>query len=166
MASTFTNADGLTRRYGGDGIPSVGGVHKVVTYGAGGVLVVDFDVDNLPGFDKDAGGGSTPDSFSSLKAYLPAGAWIKSATILVKTALAGTTPTLTIGTYEQDGTVIDADGIDAAVAAADLAANKVVLCNGAQVGGTASLAADAYIVAVTGGTATAGAFRLVVEYVI
>tara|TARA_R110002110_G_scaffold25998_5_gene96063 strand:+ start:874 stop:1092 length:219 start_codon:yes stop_codon:yes gene_type:complete len=62
---------------------------------------------------------------------------------------------------------IDADGIDAAIAKADLAANKAVACNGALVGGTATVgAADAYVGALYATAAfTAGAGKLVIEYI-
>jgi len=163
-----TNADGLTRRYGGVGHEQIGNARATSVYGAVGQVVVDFTYDNLPGFDEDAGGGSTPDSFSGLQAYIPAGSYITSAVLVVTTAFdsAGDNATLTIGLYEQDGTEIDADGIDATIAEADLVANKAVACNGALVGGTATVGAeDAYIVASTANTPTAGAARLVVTYV-
>jgi hypothetical protein len=167
MASLYTNADGLTQAYGPVRTPALGYVKKVSGGPTGGVLVVDFDVNNLPDFDQDASGGGTMDSFGELQAYVPANAYIKSATILVQTALSGgTTPTLTVGLYKKDGTAIDADGIDATIAAAALAAGKVVDCDGALVGGTDGIGAAAgYIKAATAGGPTAGAFRLIVEYV-
>ena len=161
-----TNSDGLTRRYGSVGHDGVGNIRATSVGGAGGQLVIDFTWDNLPGFDEEAGGGTTPDSFSGLQARIPGGSYIESAYLVVKEAMTGTTGTLTIGTYEQDGTVIDADGIDAAIAQAALAADRAVDCDGAQVGGTVTVGAeDAYIRAVTGGTVTGGEFRLVVNYV-
>lgn len=168
MASTFTNADGLTRRYGGDGIPSVGNARATCVYGAVGQVVVDFTYDNLPGYDRDAGGGETPDSFSGLQAYVPAGSYISSALLVVTEEWDsdGDDCTLTIGLHEKDGTVIDADGIDDAIAEAAMAANTAVACDGDLVGGTATVGADdAYIRATTANSPTAGAARLVVTYV-
>lgn len=167
MSELYTNADGLTQAYGAVRVPAEGYTRKINTSSLGGTLVVDFDVNNLPSFDEDASGGSTMDSFGDMQAFLPAGAWIQSATLLVKEAIAGgTTPTLTIGTYQKDGTVIDADGIDAAVAAGDLGANAVVKCDGAQVDSTSSLANSGYIVATTSGDPTGGSFKLVIEYMV
>jgi hypothetical protein len=165
MTVRYTNADGLTQQYGTkDAQNHLMRSHRVA--GAVGQLVIDFSWDNLPGFDEGADQSATMTRFSEQQAFLPAGAWIKSATLLVQSAMTGTTGTLTIGTYQKDGTVIDADGIDAAIAQADLAANKVVLCNGDQVGGVNGVGANAaYVRATTGGTVTGGEFRLVIEYV-
>lgn len=97
---------------------------------------------------------------------IPANSRIKSATVRVITPLAGTSPTVTIGITEPDGSVIDADGIDVAIALANLnAVGETVVCNGALVGNTAGIGAAAgQIVVTTGGTVTAGKFTLDVEY--
>lgn len=100
--------------------------------------------------------------------FIPAGSYITDAYLVVETAFtSGGAATLTIGTYESDATAIDADGIDATVAVAALAANKAVACDGAQVGGTATVGAnDAYVQLIYGTAAyTAGAAKLVIEYV-
>ena len=66
---------------------------------------------------------------------IPANSFIVSATLRVLTAIDGTTPTLTIGLVEKDGTTIDADGIDAAIAESAIdAVGETVLCDGALVG--------------------------------
>ena len=101
-------------------------------------------------------------------AFIPAGAYITKASLVVTTAFtSGGSATLGIGLQQADGTIIDADGIDAAVAVADLAANKAVVCNGALVGGTATVgAANAYMSLVYATAAfTAGAAKLVIEYI-
>ena len=98
---------------------------------------------------------------------IPAGAYITKASIAVETAFtSGGSATLTIGLIEADGTVIDADGIDASIALAALGADKAVACDGALVGGTALVAEDAKL-RLTVGTAgyTAGKARLMVEYI-
>lgn len=101
--------------------------------------------------------------------FIPAGSYIKSATIVVTQAAAsGTNIDIGLSSLASDGTesVIDANGIDAAVATADLAANKAVVCNGALVGGTATIgAANAYVTTGSTGTYTAGKFKLVIEYI-
>lgn len=116
-----------------------------------------FDYNDLPAVDAD----------NEMLALLPSGAAIVSAHIKVLTAMTGTSGTLTIGTYQADGGgVIDADGIDAAVAQAALTAGAIIVCDGAHVGAGAVAQERAAIVAVTGGTVTAGSFQLVVEYTV
>jgi len=115
-----------------------------------------FNYDDLPAVDAD----------NEMLALLPAGSQIVSAHLIVDTAMAGTSGTMTIGTYQADGGgAIDLDGIDVAVAQAALLADTTIVCDGAQIGGGIVLAERAAIVVVTGGTVTAGAFRLIVEYI-
>jgi hypothetical protein len=169
MPTRHTNNDGLVRQYGlrdaETNIPREGNTDGHVKQ-----LVVHFGASNLPGFDKDAGGGSTPDSFSDAAPHIPAGAWIKSATVIVKTAFTiGAADTIDIGLYQQGGTAIDDDGIDSAVAAAALADNLAVVCDGALVGGTAGVGAnDAYLKIIANAddaNITAGDALLVIEYI-
>ena len=116
-----------------------------------------FSYDDLPAVDAD----------NEMLAVLPAGAMITAAYIKVDTAMAGSSGTLTIGTYQADGGgAIDLDGIDVAVAQAALIANTTIVCDGAQIGGGIVLAERAAIVAVTGGTVSAGEFTLYVEYTV
>ncbi len=101
-------------------------------------------------------------------AFIPAGSYITSAHLLVSTAFtSGGSATLTIGTYTQAGAAVDADGIDAAIALAAIGADKAVACDGAAVGGTATVGgADVYVEAIYGTAAlTAGEAKLVIEYI-
>ena len=112
--------------------------------------------------------GSSADTPQDHDAFIPAGSYITGAHLIVTTAFtSGGSATLTIGTYQQDGTTVDADGIDATIALAALAANKGVACDGAAVGGTATVGAnDVYIEAIYGTAAfTAGEAKLVIEYI-
>ncbi len=97
---------------------------------------------------------------------IPANSFIVSATLRVITPIAGTTPTLTVGLVEKDGTTIDADGIDVAIAEADLSVvGETVLCDGALVAGLQGIGAErGQLVVTTGGTVTAGKFSLEIEY--
>lgn len=101
--------------------------------------------------------------------FIPAGAYIKSATAVVtEAAVGGTNVNIGLSSLAADGTVsvIDADGIDQTVATAALAANKAVVCNGALVGGADTIgAANAYVTTGATGTYTAGEFKLVIEYI-
>ena len=97
---------------------------------------------------------------------IPGNSFIESATLRVLTAIDGTTPTLTIGLVEKDGTTIDADGIDAAIAESALdAVGETVLCDGALVAKLVGIGAeDGQLVVTTGGTVTAGKFSLEIVY--
>jgi hypothetical protein len=99
---------------------------------------------------------------SNLAQTIPANASIVEATLYVDDAWVGGT-NLTIGLYQADGTVIDADGLVAATITATLTANKVVTGAGALVGTTIGANAG-QLVAATTGTYTAGSARVVVKF--
>jgi len=99
---------------------------------------------------------------------IPAGAYITKAYIISETTFtSGGAATLTVGLQESDGTAIDADGIDAAIAIAALTAGDVVLCDGALAGGVLTVGSEDAYVSMLYGTAayTAGAAKLVIEYI-
>lgn len=152
----YTNADGLRVLMHGD----AGQVRKV-----GGTadeqLRVIIDLATL-------GTSVTVNDIDVYDAVIPAGSVITSATLAITdAATSGGSATLTIGTYGEDGTAIDADGIDAAIALTAIdAANDVVRCDGAQATGVAGkLAVDAHVKAIYGTAAfTAGTAVLLVEY--
>lgn len=152
MSVDWTNSDGLEVRFTGpeanqSGAESVGGATKE--------LVVDFNFAEA----------ITAAAWAH-ESFIPANAYIKSATLIVTSAMTGSSGTLTIGLAQKDGTVIDADGIDAAVAQATLIASAVVKCDGALAGGTAAIgAADGYVYTSLGGTVSGGRGRLVIEYI-
>lgn len=149
----WTNSDGLEVRFKNpDAGPTGAGLS---TMGAVKNISVDFDFAT-----------AITAAADGHEAFIPANAYIKAATLIVISAMTGTSGTLTIGLAQKDGTVIDADGIDAAVAQATLVANAVVKCDGALAGGTAGIgAANGYLYTSTGGTVTGGRGRLVVEYI-
>lgn len=93
--------------------------------------VVTFNYDTLPTYTLD-----------ELQQRIPVGARILGATIRVHTSFTATTAvSLNIGLMEPDGSTIDVDGIDAAVALTDLEAGEVVDCDGALVGAASVLTA-------------------------
>lgn len=111
-----------------------------------------FSYDDLPTFGT-----------GELETLIPANAFIKTSKLEVITAFAGGT-SYNLGLYEQDGTVVDADGIDAGVLLAALTpAGAWIDNNGALVGAGLGSAAAQIVVAATG-TFTAGKARLVIEY--
>jgi hypothetical protein len=156
MSVNWTNADGLLVRFGElrsavrtDGIKNAED-HRLVI--------------SLP--DATALGTTDTAAATADEAFIPAGAVITRAYFVVDTAFtSGGSATLSIGTKQAAGTNIDADGIDATVAVAALAANAVIDCDGALVPGQAT--ADSYIMFTYGTAAfTAGAGRLIVEYTV
>lgn len=164
--SQWTNDDGLSIRFEGDqAAPSTPSAPVVNTLGNKRQMVIDINYDNLPAETTDLDNDGTNDGWSGADPYIPAGSFITQAVLIVETAFAGGT-SYNFGLSQIDGTVIDADGLDAAVATADIAANKAVVMNGALVGGTATTgAADAYLKVAATGTFTAGKAKLVIEYI-
>ena len=148
----YVNSDGLEIRISGPKAEQSG----AGTQGSVKELVVDIS---------DMATDITAAAFSH-EASIPAGSYIIGAYLRVTSAMTGTSGTLTIGLAQKDGTAIDADGIDVAIAQADLAAGKAVLCNGALVGGVVTTGSTpGYVYTTKGGTVTAGAARLVIEYI-
>ncbi len=97
---------------------------------------------------------------------IPADSLLLSAELFVTTAFtSGGSAVLDIGVYQTDGTIVDDDGVDAAIAVASLVDNFVVSpCDGALVGTV--LANDSKIAASYDTAAfTAGAAKLVVRYI-
>lgn len=97
-------------------------------------------------------------------AIIPADSLIESAKLFVTTAFAGTNAALDIGVFQVDGTIVDDDGVDAAIAVGSLTDNVVITANGADIG---TIAATDVKIAASYDTAafTAGEATLVVEYV-
>lgn len=158
------NADGLSIRYGTSqgtvnviGSPRQSGAYKTI--------VVDFGYQDLDAYTvSNSFFGGTPDVF------IPAGSSIVSATLYVTTAFdSGSTATLGLGLVKYDGTEIDYDGIDVAIAETALdTIGKVVNCDGALIagsGGAVLTTFDAYP-SYDVGTAsyTVGQARLEIKY--
>jgi hypothetical protein len=162
----WQNDDGLTVRFGQDQARETQSLMaKTVQSGPKEYMVVDINFDDLPTYTTDLNNDGTNNGFSDQDAYIPAGSYITKATLIVETLFAGGT-SYNIGLYNQAGSVIDADGIDAAVALTVIdGANDVVVCNGDLVAGILSISADAYLVVAATGTFTAGKAKLVIEYI-
>jgi len=153
----WTNTDGLEVRFKNPEAGPTGA--GVSTLGAVKNIVLDFDFAT-----------AITAAADGHEAFVPAGSYIVGAYLIVTTAATSAgTATLTIGLAQKDGTVIDADGIDATIALAALAATKVVRCDGALSAGTASIgSANGYVYTTptTAGDAfTAGRGKLVIEYI-
>lgn len=152
--ATWTNPDGLEVRFGSD----IGkrGMKAGVTTGAGKrrELVLTIDLAELgaggTGFTADLDNDGTLDGFNPSNTALPANVKLLSVNeITLETPAGGTS--YAIGTYQEDGTVVDADGIRTDAGAA-----------GAQIGTV--LTASRFVAAKATGTYTAGIVKVIVEY--
>lgn len=150
----WTNLDGLDVRFGIDRstIAPDGVTHSMVTK-----LVYDIpDATAIANTDTAAVVDDAPS--------IPAGAYIKEAYLVVDTAFtSGGSAVLDLGFKQADGTNVDDDGIDAAIAVAALTADAIIVSDGADIG---TRAATAVYPMVTYDTAafTAGAGKLVITY--
>jgi hypothetical protein len=150
----WTNPDGLEVRFGHD----IGkrGFKAGVTTGAGKrrELVLDVDLVALgaggTGFTSDLNNDGTKEAFNPSNTPLPIGAVIDQVRVVTIVAPAGGT-SYAVGTYKEDGTVVDADGILTDAGAA-----------GAQVG---TATGPWYVTVDATGTYTAGRVKIVVEYI-
>ena len=181
----YTNKDGLTRRFG---VQDKVDRPRVTQENVKRTLVLDFTYADVTGaastgfYDADASGGDTPDSFSNAVPYIPANSVITNAYIVATSAWTGTA-TVDIGFESQDGTALDADalfdGLDVDSATVGLAnAGAAPLPNGVSAQNTTGTydpdnisdnfsSANMYVrpINADAGTLTAGAARLVVEYI-
>lgn len=125
------------------------------------VLEVDLVFGDLPAF-----GSTTAFVNNTPTACVPAGALLKSAILTTVVAFdsAADAMTMDLGMAKQDGTDIDIDGIDAAVAQAAIdAEGESVTCDGALIG--TIMAFDSYpSVRLNTATATAGKAKLILTY--
>jgi len=155
--ATWTNSDGLEVNFGLDRTTSaVSGI----TAGKEKILVIDLA-------DATALGDTDTAAPAADEAFIPAGALVLSAHFYVETAFTtGASGTLDIGFKKADGSNIDDDGVDAAVAVSALAANMAVACDGALVDGTEWLQFNSYpMFTYDTGALTAGAGKLIIKYI-
>jgi hypothetical protein len=109
--------------------------------------------------------GDTVDANDLINApVLPSGAFIESAKLFVEDAAVGVNAVLDIGFAKaSDGTALDDDGIDAAIATATLVDQYDVACDGGVIGTQLSEAARMYASYDTAAF-TAGVVLVVVDY--
>ncbi len=155
--ATWTNSDGLVVGFGTREVTTSAGA-KVSSNDATEQVVLKIkgtDLADAVAVDSDA---------IVHGVLIPNDALIVKADLFVTTAFtSGGSAVLDIGLYQEDGTSVDDDGIDAAIAVAALVTDAVVACNGADVG---TVTAGAVKVGASYDTAafTAGEATLVVEY--
>lgn len=125
---------------------------KVAKHGSITEVEYEFTYDDLP----------AADDGNAMNITIPANSLLLDSYLKVGTAWAGGT-SINIGLVQEDGTAIDADGLDAAVATASLTANAIIAGDGALVGASVG-ANDAVVEIAATGTYTAGSAKLLVRY--
>lgn len=167
MANTWFNPDGLNVEYGRARKRQKNQPKAVNTLGH--IVEVKFPFDlsvHTTGttFTTDRNNDGTADGFNSGDLFIPDQAHILSCEIfMTDTAAAGGTA-VTIGTFQVDGTAIDADGfMTAAVATtAAMAANARIAGTGALL--NTGVTQKSYVGAVATGTFTAGRGYALIKY--
>ena len=155
--ATWTNFDGLSVGFGTLDSKNPNGA-MVRTQGNVNIMQFPFSYD-ASNYEI---GTDTP---STKSVPIPANSTILRGQLQVTTAFAGGT-NYDFGLMEADGTEIDDDGLDAAVALADIdAVNDIITFDGGLIGANVGTA-DAYFGVVTTGTFTAGEGIVTVEYVL
>lgn len=172
------NKDGLTVRFEGTyqqgNQPYWNRLRFLAADGYKKYYVMDIDLETVGAsttfFPCDNNNDGTRDGFDTGEMYLLSGSSIRVADGYCLEAGAGGTD-FTVGTYQVDGTAIDADGIIAATEGAIAnfgAVGELIIGNGALVAdttGIVGLTADSWVAVTTNGTFTAGKVRLILEVV-
>lgn len=109
MAS-YVDSFGIERVYGlGEGVDTLNAASAEGMSGSLHEVCCPLSLTG-PDFNRDKNNDGTMDSFGRGVACIPAGATIEEVVIKVN-SLTGTVTAATLGLYEKDGTVIDADGL-------------------------------------------------------
>jgi len=167
---SWMNPSGIVVRNGRDWIAQKSRGNRggtLSTMGAVKQIEIDVDAKRLPAgavnYTTDRGNTGTATGFYTGDVSIPAYANIVSAELVVgETFLGGTT--LDVGLFELDGSAIDADGLIAAAAVADLTIGERIVGAGAVIGETVG-SEQAYIGLTATGTFTAGKGRLIIKYI-
>lgn len=155
-ATIWTNSDGLAVGFGTRDSETTGSA-KVVTAGKRQEIVMRLKLSEL---------GDAIDANDLINApVIPAGSVILSANLRVIDAATGTNAVLDIGIAKaSDGTDLNDDGIDAAIATATLVNAYYVACDGAEIG--AEMAYDTKLYASYDTAAfTGGVVEVTVTYI-
>lgn len=158
-ASVWSNSDGLAVGFGTRS-ETRGCAFRVADNGATQKLYVDVDL------VADLGTSiAATDDFIVYGPVIPNGAVILSGSTKVTEAAAGGTD-IDIGLYDKDGTVVDADGIDAAIATASLTLGAEVAADGADINTAVATTGGVKLGVIRTGTFTAGKVVIEVEYAV
>lgn len=164
---TWYNADGLEIKYGRSNEREKNQVKSVKSFGHTQELVINFDLDGVSGetlFDTDRDNDGTLDGFNTGSVAIPDQAYIESAEVYLSDEAGAGGTSIAVGTYQEDGTAIDDDGLVTAVngAVANLTANTKVTGSGALIGSGVTQRSFVAVKAV--GTFTAGKGSVIIKY--
>lgn len=168
MADSWFNADGLNVEYGRKLARKRNEAHATKNFGDLQELVWDIDFAKLPAggtlFTTDRNNDGTNDGFNTGDTFIPDQAHIRSVTLYMTDEAAAGGTSITVGTYQVNGTAIDADGLlkPATGITASMGANADLAGDGDQIG--TALTQKGYLGLTTVGTFTAGKGRLVITY--
>jgi len=133
-----------------------------------------YDLSLIPttttGYTTDRNNDGTVDGFNTGDFFIPANSIVLSAQVFTNDAAAGGTE-IEVGGYQENGTVIDRDGLITAAnaATASLAASQLVIGTGADLADANAengVGANNYYPAIyANGTFTAGTGKIVIRYV-
>lgn len=150
--ATWVNNDGLQIRYGTDQGRRGARPGSTQSNSKEQELILEVELTGAARtiYSSDLNNDGTNDGFTGLDAQLPLNAFVTGQRVIVLETPAGGT-NYAVGTYQEDGTAVDADGI-----------RKTDGTDGAQVG---TQLTSAYNVAVvTTGTYTAGLVKVIINY--
>ena len=166
--STWYTPDGVHIATGRDRARDSGRAVETKTFGVEHQIVINFDLEGAARteFTTDRDNDGTKDGFNDADQFIPDQAHIVSATAYMSDEAAAGGTALIVGTYQQDGTAIDADGLITAANGADanLGANVDLAGTGALVG--TAVTQKSYVGWSTTGTHTAGKGMVIVKYVL
>ena len=176
MAAPWTNADGLTVRFGNyysDPANFANRQRELKAFGSSKQLEIDFDLTLIPAgtvsYTTDLNNDGVRDSFNNGDSRIPANAVIRDVYIAMQTTAAGGTA-IAVGTFQQNGTALSANSLltTTAGAVANLVVGTQTRGDGALTGTGAGQAGvgthNAYVGITTTGTFTAGKGRLIITY--
>lgn len=178
MAAPWQNADGLTVPFPNFWADPYNQRNRLSTPRTAGEVkeaFMDVDLTLLPAgttsYTSDLNNDTVRDGFNTGDDRLPADAAIVQVRAVVREAAAGGT-SFTVGTYQLNGTAINATGLitatDGALANINAVGKKVYGSGAfnAQTSGTPGLGSlDSYVGVTTQGTFTSGRLRLVISYI-
>lgn len=165
--TSWYNADGLLVTGGRDRVRETGQAHEPKSFGVEHSIIINFDLEGAARteYTTDRNNDGTKDGFNTGDAFIPDQAHIVSATAYMSDEAAAGGTALIVGTYQENGTAIDADGLITAINGADanLGANVDLTGTGALVG--TAVTQKSYVGWSTTGTHTAGKGMIVIKYV-
>ena len=179
VSGNWYNKDGLPVYFPGHYADAAQRTNKptaVTTYGVTRQIVMPFDLSKMAAtttsYTTDLANGGVTTGFTEHDPHMPAGSVVTAVRVVVTTAAAGGT-SITIGGYEQNGTILSANAYmtTSVGTTANLAVGNLLTGDGtyntvsSNVVQTLSTTHNIWPAIVTAGTFTAGAGFIIIDYV-